>query len=126
MTSCDEGRYCPVSGMSVPGNYCDAGYYCPLKSTSARQKDCPPGSFCPVGSKHPTPCDPGTYLPGTNHVQKSECINCTAGMYCSGHNLTKPTDFCSEKYYCPPGQSSSKPTQYFCPSGHYCKVSWKL
>lgn len=122
MTPCDEGKYCPTSAMFEPGNLCKAGYYCPLQSTTEKQKDCPEGNFCPIGSKYPTPCNPGTYLPGGNHVNQSECIECTAGMHCGRSGLGAPSGMCAEKYYCPTGQSSSRPTQYYCPPGHYCQV----
>ena len=125
MTPCDEGKYCPTSAMFEPGNLCKAGYYCPLQSTTEKQKDCPEGNFCPIGSKYPTPCNPGTYLPGGNHVNQSECIECTAGMHCGRSGLGAPSGMCAEKYYCPTGQSSSRPTQYYCPPGHYCQVCFK-
>ena len=122
MTPCDAGRFCNTPSMSEPGDLCLGGYYCPLQSTTAKQKDCPAGNFCPIGSKQPSPCDPGTFLPGENHVNKSECIECTAGMHCNRSDLSEPSGMCAEKYYCPPGQSSSQPTRYYCPRGHYCQV----
>ena len=123
MTPCDEGRYCPIPRMSKPGDLCDPGYYCPLQSTKKREEDCPSGNFCPTGSKYPSPCEPGTFLPGKNHENKSECIECTAGMHCNTSGLGAESGICAEKYYCPTGQTSSRPTKYFCPRGHYCKVT---
>ena len=122
MTPCDERRYCAAPRMASPGDFCDAGYYCPLESHSSRQQECPPGYYCLSGSKSPSPCDPGTFLPGKNHVNKSECLECSAGMFCNQSGLATPSGICDEKYYCPTGQVSSRPAQYFCPSGHYCKV----
>ena len=124
MTPCDAGMYCPNSRMSSPRGPCDPGYYCP--QAVKIQKICPQGYFCPTGSISPSPCDPGTYLPREKGVNKSECLKCIAGKHCNRSGLAWPSGVCAEKYYCPAGQSSSRPTQYHCPPGHYCQVIIKI
>lgn len=122
MTKCTQGKYCDTEELSTPAGDCDPGYYCPLGSSSRREMSCPPGHYCPKGSYKFTPCDPGTYLPGQQHSNKSECLPCQAGKYCNISGLSQPQADCDAGYYCPPGQSTSSPAAYPCPAGHFCKT----
>ena len=122
MSFCLPGMYCDQEELDYPSGKCDPGYYCPLGSESRQEKKCPPGRYCPLGSPVPEPCLPGYYLPGEKHQNKSECQECIAGMYCNKSGLPYPDGDCDKGYYCPPGQSVSRPAAWPCPVGHYCQV----
>ena len=111
---------------------------------------CPAGYYCPVNTKTSTeyPCPVGTFSNVIGLQNQSSCTPCTAGMYCSSTALTKPTNYCSEGYYCGGGSVSSTPNDNgaesyslklkysgediclsainsttlndICPEGHYC------
>ena len=55
---------------------------------------CPVGTYCPEGSHAPTDCPAGTYLNTTENYNSSQCIECTAGYYCSGPGNELPTGKC--------------------------------
>ena len=121
MTKCLPGWYCDVEGLHEPVAQCDKGYYCPLGSFSRQQEECPAGHYCPLGSPVPSPCQPGSYLPGSRHENVSECLPCIAGWYCNSSGMNVPDGQCDQRYYCPPGQSVSSPNAYPCPVGHFCE-----
>ena len=50
-----------------------------------------------------------------------DCTSCSAGFYCEGYNNTSVTGPCSEGYFCPGGQFSSKPEEFNCTPGHFCR-----
>lgn len=121
MTPCTQGKYCDRPRLAQPVDDCDPGYYCPLNSRSRTQKQCPPGHYCPKGSPIPKACKPGTYVPGYGHANESECLLCEAGKFCNVSGLSEPQGECDPGYFCPPGQSTSNPSAYPCPAGHFCK-----
>lgn len=60
-------------------------YYCVTKARTPAPTDglsgapCPVNHFCPLGSRSPTPCPAGSYMPQT-HGEK--CHACPEGEYC--------------------------------------------
>ena len=62
------------------------------------------------------------FLDRVQNVNISDCLSCTAGMYCQQYGLAAPTAECHAGYYCPEGQESPKPTTYACSPGHFCEV----
>lgn len=121
MTLCTAGRFCDLDELHDTAGPCDPGYYCPSGSSSSQQMECIEGHYCPLGSRVPLACPPGNYLPGKKHENVSECIKCIAGMFCNSSGLNYPDGECDRGYYCPPGQSVSKPNSYPCPVGHFCE-----
>ena len=139
---CQEGFYCPVGSSSplpcLGGHYCElaglvnisgsclAGYYCSGEATSATPTDgitgniCPPGFYCPEASTSQTACPLGTFSNNTGNTHLDNCTSCLEGYGCSQQGLTQPNELCSEGYYCPTGQTSSRPPEYICELGHRC------
>ncbi|XP_041098352.1 SCO-spondin [Polyodon spathula] len=115
--ACPRGKYCQAG--SVSGS-CFAGFYCDLGSSRPDQKICPWGFYCPNGTGVPVPCEAGTYSSSSGNSQATDCRLCPSGMFCQGDANTAPGGLCSEGFYCPPGQISSRPTASRCPRGHYC------
>ena len=64
-SSCDEGYYCPQTGLNSSFAKCHAGYYCVNGSITAQPinqaygDECPAGTFCIEGSGKPTDCEAG-------------------------------------------------------------------
>lgn len=123
MTKCTPGYFCDKNELHEETGKCDPGYYCPLGSSSRRQVECIEGHYCPLGSPEPQACQPGFYLPGKKHENESECEECTAGFYCNISGLADVQGQCDQGYFCPPGQSVSRPNEYPCPVGHFCPKS---
>lgn len=90
------------------GGLCKEGYYCPEGTAEGSEK----------------PCLYGTYSNVTGLVNASQCLPCTAGKYCAGLGLTKPTANCSGGYFCNQGSKTPTPKDGVqgnkCPTGHYC------
>lgn len=120
---CPIGHYCRV-GYTLPmgcpdGSYqdeegktycksCPAGYVCLAKATTFNDSVCPSGSYCPVNTSIPTLCIEGTFNELTGQKEPSNCVLCTAGTYCEGSGLSKPTADCYAGWFCKNG--STKPT----------------
>ncbi|GIQ81354.1 hypothetical protein KIPB_002301, partial [Kipferlia bialata] len=125
---CSPGMACPSAGLSAPAGNCNAGYYCEGGSDSYSPTDstgnaiCPVGHYCDAGSASPVQCPAGTYNPSTKGDSISDCLACTAGMYCESEGLSSPTSYCAAGYYCPSSESisDSKPDAFICPAGSYC------
>ena len=124
---CSGGSFCDRRGLPAPTGLCVAGYYCRLGSKLATPMGndsigdiCPEGHYCLAGSSFPEPCPTGTFLPVEGGLSSTECMSCTAGMFCTGNGLQQATGNCSAGYYCPGGQNSSTPSEYICPEGHFC------
>ncbi|EDO40915.1 predicted protein, partial [Nematostella vectensis] len=132
MTKCTPGKYCDTVELPLPVADCDAGFYCPLGSDSRTKVRCPEGHYCPKGSEVAIPCEPGFYLPGFEHKNKSECTLCEAGWYCNISGLAAPQghhqcDECPEAYFCDNSAAGvSDLTGFECPTGHYCPKGTKF
>ncbi|CAH1789581.1 unnamed protein product, partial [Owenia fusiformis] len=125
-TPCTAGKYCDIQGITsvtVAERDCYAGYYCEEGSTVARQALCTPGHFCPTGSDIPTRCPEGTFNPYWGLNSTDQCTPCTQGQYCDTEGMNVTSGPCEAGYYCPPGQNSSRPTDYPCPVAYYCPVN---
>ena len=118
--NCTFGCACTTDGLATPDAVCEAGFYCPEGSTSPQALLCPDGTFCPEGSSLPLPCPVATYSDVEGLINNQRCTQCTPGYYCNSSGLTQPSDTCSERFYCPSGQSSPTPPEFICPPGHYC------
>ena len=124
--SCSRGYYCGNPGLAGPQAKCSAGYFCSGGANVPNPMDgitgnvCPAGRFCPEGTSDPELCPKGTFSDATRLSSETQCQNCTAGLSCSIPGLVQPDGYCSEGYYCPPGQQTSTPVQYECPAGYYC------
>ena len=111
---------------------------CVIGVQSSTKHDCPEGYYCPNGTGADwKQCPAGTFSDRKNLVREQDCTKCSAGQYCEGTNLTKPTGNCSAGYYCVSGAASPNPymtnlTQCpahfehiaigdICPRGHFCK-----
>lgn len=100
--ACLAGQFCDQTGLSWPAGDCQAGYYCTYGADSptptlGQQADiCPEGSYCPSGSSVPQSCPPGTFNPTAGRQDVSECVNCTAGLYCPDYNMTAAGPPCQE------------------------------
>ena len=121
-TPCTEGMFCSLSGLVLPEGNCTEGYYCPVGTNCSLPTNniCPSGHFCPTGSAYPIPCPIGSYVNSSGSIALQDCINCTIGKYCDSHGLVAPSGLCSAGYFCPKGQVSPIPSEYFCPQGHFC------
>ena len=111
---------------------CSAGHYCISGAVSPKPVGndtgdiCPKGAYCLGGSDTYIRCLPGTYSNVTGNEKESDCLNCTAGSYCSGYGNELPTGPCSPGYYCPEGQSEMNPSTFVCTVGHYCGAGSKV
>lgn len=120
---CPTGHYCP-KGSTLPiecpaGSYqdkegqtnckpCPAGFFCLAKASTYNDTICPSGRYCPVNTSVPILCQEGTFNNLTGQTEESNCVLCTAGKYCQGSGLSKPTADCYGGWYCVNG--STKPT----------------
>ena len=68
------------------------------------------GHYCPKGTLKTVTCPFGTYNPSFGISAESECLNCTAGMYCGSQGLEEPSGNCSAGYFCSSGASTKEPT----------------
>lgn len=57
--------------------------------------------------------------PGASRIEN--CLLCPSGYFCDQKGLTEPSGLCSEGYYCPVGQNTSKPPEHKCRAGHFCE-----
>ena len=127
---CTPGHYCAGFGNFEPTGLCRAGYFCILGASSPTPSvtdgvtgggECPSGFYCPVGSQNATACPPGTYsaVSGAENVTDS-CVVCPERMFCGGYGLSSPSGVCDSGYYCPLGQTVSRPSEFVCPAGYFC------
>eukprot|EP01135_Chromosphaera_perkinsii_P006890 Nk52_evm45s621 gene=Nk52_evmTU45s621 len=125
---CDPGFYCQGTLQSVKTGQCTAGYFCsggastPAPTDGTTGNICPAGSYCPANSGAPTPCAVGKFISSTGSIASNQCVDCTAGSYCSTQGLANPTGLCDAGYYCPKGQQLKNPPTSLCPQGHKCPV----
>ena len=125
---CDPGKYCLTDQLPAPSGDCLAGYYCngsailPNPVNETYGDVCPLGHYCPTGSSYPIACDPGYYSDRYNNQNESNCVACTAGMYCSGYGRDLPNGYCDVGWYCPEGMTVPQPPGYQCLAGHQCPL----
>ncbi|XP_077105722.1 uncharacterized protein LOC143764221 isoform X2 [Ranitomeya variabilis] len=126
---CPAGRYCRGEGNSAPDGLCAAGYYCegeavdniPQKTTRfPLSGPCPSGHYCPEGTLSPKPCPVGTLKNITGGSSMDSCVPCYAGYFCASVGLSLPTGLCSAGFFCPGNFTSTTPTAFLCPKGHFC------
>ncbi|XP_068098135.1 neurogenic locus notch homolog protein 1-like [Hyperolius riggenbachi] len=126
---CPAGRYCRGEANSEPDGLCSEGYYCEGEAAdSIPQKSlyfplnglCPPGHFCPEGTTSPKPCPAGTLKNATGGSSVDSCVPCYAGHFCASGGLSSPTGLCAAGFYCPGNFTSTSPTAFLCPKGHFC------
>ena len=79
------------------------------------------------------PCPEGTYGSQVGLSSSAQCTNCTAGSYCEGVGLSKPTGFCEPGYWCQNGVNKKNPKNADhtgfggeCFLGHECKGNTSL
>ncbi|MGH0137990.1 UNVERIFIED_CONTAM: hypothetical protein FKN15_065321 [Acipenser sinensis] len=122
---CPTGTYRAESGGRSKGDCrpCPAGSYQGLEGQ--RQCDpCPPGFYCRPQALHaqgaviPQPCPAGHFCP--RETEFGTQTPCPRGTHSRQLGLTSAGGLCSEGFYCPPGQISSRPAASRCPPGHYC------
>jgi len=104
---CPDGSYQDEEGQTYCKS-CPAGYVCLAKATTFNDTVCPSGRYCPVNTSNPFLCDEGTFNELTGQEEESNCVLCTAGKYCEGSGLSKPTADCYGGWFCKNG--STKPT----------------
>ncbi|KAG9482440.1 hypothetical protein GDO78_011238 [Eleutherodactylus coqui] len=126
---CPAGRYCRGEANSEPDGLCSAGFYCegeaadkiPQKTTRfPLNGPCPAGHYCPEGTLSPKPCPVGTLKNATGGSSTDSCVPCYAGYFCASVGLTSPTGLCSAGFFCPGNFTSTSPTAFLCPKGHFC------
>lgn len=127
-TECTPGYYCENDELANVSGLCWAGYYCngstilPNPQNDSTGDVCPKGHFCPEGSRTPTPCEPGEFTDRFYNQNKSNCLACTAGQYCSGYGRDLPNGDCDEGWFCPEGMTKPQPDGNRCLAGHKCPV----
>ncbi|XP_071497013.1 uncharacterized protein [Diadema antillarum] len=122
---CPPGQYCEDYANEIPDGDCLAGFFCNGSAVVRDSQPCSPGYYCPEGTTIEQPCPPGTFSPYTQNSNISDCLLCTAGMYCEDYGLASPTAECAAGYFCPGGQNTSQPTHLACSPGHFCQQgSW--
>nr|XP_047130962.1 uncharacterized protein LOC100202447 isoform X1 [Hydra vulgaris] len=127
-TVCPPGKYCEEDELSNYTGLCNPGYYCILGAKSKEPLDgvtgniCPQGKYCPIGSSSPTNCPYGTFSNSTGNKGVQDCLSCTSGWFCGSQGLIEPSGKCSEGFYCPGGQNTSRPSEYRCMPGHHCPI----
>ncbi|KAM3922961.1 uncharacterized protein RB166_012036 [Leptodactylus fuscus] len=126
---CPAGRYCRGEANSEPDGLCSAGYYCEgeavdnIPQKTARfplNGPCPLGHYCPEGTLTPIPCPVGTLKNTTGGSSEDSCVPCYAGYFCASVGLSSPTGLCSAGFFCPGNFTSTSPTAFLCPKGHFC------
>lgn len=123
---CDPGMYCLSDELDAPSGLCMAGYYCngstilsnPVNETTG--DICPKGHYCPEGASYPSPCEPGYYSDRFANHNVTDCLLCTAGMYCSGWGRDLPDGPCDLGWFCPEGMTVPQPPGNRCLAGHAC------
>ncbi|XP_069804021.1 uncharacterized protein [Dendropsophus ebraccatus] len=126
---CPAGRYCRGEANTEPDGLCSAGYYCegeaadniPQRTTRfPLNGPCPIGHYCPEGTLSPKPCPVGTLKNTTGGSSVDSCVPCYAGYFCASVGLSSPTGLCSAGFFCPGNFTSTSPTAFLCPKGHFC------
>ncbi|KAM9299008.1 uncharacterized protein PAF06_016002 [Gastrophryne carolinensis] len=126
---CPAGRYCRGEANWEPDGLCSAGYYCageaadfiPQKTVRfPLNGPCPPGHYCPEGTPSLRPCPIGTLKNATGGSSLESCVPCYAGHFCASPGLSSPTGLCAAGFYCPGNFTSTSPTAFLCPKGHFC------
>ena len=130
---CTAGKYCETYGLEAVSGDCAAGYFCEIGSPyekpaelvddAANNKQygpCPVGHYCEQGttSRNQNPCDAGKYNPSELGESAADCLECTAGRYCSGTGNSDDSNLCDAGHHCPEGSDSA--TANSCTAGHYC------
>ncbi|EDO40914.1 predicted protein, partial [Nematostella vectensis] len=110
---CSAGFYTNKSGAAAC-DICPASYFCTPLDLSRNESvgffPCPRGFYCPAQTGlNWKPCPAGTYSNQTGLSVAGQCVDCDAGWYCGGTNLTAPTARCDPGYYCTSGVSVPKP-----------------
>ncbi|XP_049323141.1 zonadhesin isoform X1 [Astyanax mexicanus] len=118
---CDPGSHCNQTGLQAPAGLCASGFFCSKGTKDPYAAPCPPGHYCPRGTPVPLPCLPGTLRPSVGGSSLEDCLACPSGYFCELRGLIQPSGRCSEGYYCPGGQNSSRPAEHRCRAGHYCE-----
>ena len=117
-SSFNSGKYCEKNELSNYTGLCNPGYYCiqgaklkePIDNVTGNI--CPQGKYCPIGSSAPISCPYGTFSTSTGNKGVDDCLPCTSGWYCGSQGLIEPSGKCSEGFYCPGGQNSSRPYEH--------------
>ncbi|XP_075695382.1 uncharacterized protein LOC142661742 isoform X5 [Rhinoderma darwinii] len=126
---CPAGRYCRGEANSEPDGLCSPGYYCEgeaadnIPQRTSRfplNGPCPLGHYCPEGTLFPKPCPAGTLKNTTGGSSMDNCVPCYTGYFCASVGLSSPTGLCSAGFFCPGNFTSTSPTAFLCPKGHFC------
>lgn len=105
---CPDGSYQDEEGKTYCKS-CPAGFFCLAKASTFNDSVCPSGSYCPINTSVPYLCDEGTFNNLTGQEAESSCVSCTAGMYCEGNGLSKPTALCYGGWFCRNGSTNPTP-----------------
>lgn len=81
---------------------------------------CPKGHYCPEASQAAIACPEGTFSNAYANENSTNCLPCTAGMYCAGTGRALPNGNCTEGWFCPQGSTQPQPTGNECLAGHSC------
>lgn len=125
---CTPGYYCQtdklpsVSGECLPGYYCSGSAILPNPVNDTTGDVCPKGHYCPSASPYPLPCGEGEFSDRYGNHNASNCLPCTAGMYCSGTGRDLPNGYCDEGWFCPSGMTVPQPPGNRCLAGHSCPL----
>ena len=123
---CDGGSYCSMDELDAVEGPCNAGYYCQLGSLMPAPVNetygdvCPQGNYCPLNTATPIQCPEGTYSDQYQNENVSNCLPCTAGMYCAGMGNIVPDGDCDVGWFCPAGSIVPQPAGNQCLPGHEC------
>lgn len=105
---CPDGSYQDEEGKTYCKS-CPAGFFCLAKASTFNDSVCPSGRYCPINTSVPYLCDEGTFNNLTGQEAESSCVSCTAGMYCEGNGLSKPTALCYGGWFCRNGSTNPTP-----------------
>ena len=124
---CPLGKFCSLSGLSVPSGDCAPGYWCTTgsidmfgKTVSMSFSECPSGFYCPEGTQSPRPCPAGTFSNITGSKSIMSCKLCPAGMFCPVSGASSPAGVCDGGFWCRSG-SRSRNTMDLAP-GNYSSL----
>lgn len=133
---CPKGKFRDEVGARKEADcgVCPAGFYCPEDAT-VHPLQCLYGHFCgddpnkESAPPQPRPCPAGTYGPQRRLRERGQCLDCPAGLFCSG-GKRKPDGPCAAGYFCTSGAKAAKPVteKWFgiCPTGHYCGIGSRV
>lgn len=125
-TACTGGYYCDMDELSAVSGPCTTGYYCSSGSTMPNPVNetfgdiCPKGHYCPEASPSAMPCPEGYFSDSYGNENLTNCLPCTAGMYCAGTGRPLPNGNCTEGWFCPQGSTQPQPIGNECLAGHEC------